>query len=83
VKDPWGLAERLDQALGAITRLEKAMERQRGGNAHQLLTADQAASIAGCSTAALRKRIARGQLRVIRHGRAIRVRLGDLTGDDR
>lgn len=42
------------------------------------LTVDQAAVVANCTPAALRKRIQRGHLRVVRHGRTVLVRYCDL-----
>jgi excisionase family DNA binding protein len=48
--------------------------------ADRLVSVEEAAEIVGCSPGALRKRIARGTLPVVRNGRAVRVRTSDLLG---
>jgi excisionase family DNA binding protein len=53
----------------------------RTAMADRLLTVEQAAEIARCSPGAIRKRIARGNLAVIRHGRTVRVRASALLGE--
>jgi DNA-directed RNA polymerase specialized sigma24 family protein len=52
--------------------------RQAAGD--RLVDCKEAAKIAGCSVGALNKRIARGTQRVIRTGRAVRIRMSDLVG---
>ena len=59
------------------------VEAVRATVADRLVSVEEAAEIAGCTPGALRKRIARGSLRVIRMGRAVRVRTSDLLGDGR
>ena len=49
----------------------------------RLVTVEEAASIAACSTGAIRKRIARGTLPAVRVGRTVRVRTSDLLGEGR
>jgi|GEM_PF-3568903 excisionase family DNA binding protein len=49
----------------------------------RLVTVEEAASIAACSTGAIRKRIARGTLPAVRVGRTVRVRTSDLLGEVR
>lgn len=46
----------------------------------RLLSVDEAAEIVGCSPMALRKKIGRGNLPAVRHGRSVRVRLSDVLG---
>ena len=46
----------------------------------RLLNVPQAATIIGCSSGALRKKLERGAIPAVRHGRSIRVRLSDLLG---
>jgi excisionase family DNA binding protein len=55
-------------------------EAVRAALADRLVDIEEAAKIAGCSAGALRKRIARGTLKVVRIGRAVRVRTSDLLG---
>ena len=52
----------------------------RAALADRLVDIEEAAKIAGCSPGALRKRIARGTLMVVRIGRTVRVRTSDLLG---
>jgi len=47
----------------------------------KLLTVSQAAEILGCSPMAVRKRVARGALQVVRLGRSIRVKQSSLLGE--
>lgn len=47
----------------------------------RLLTVDDAAEVLGCSPGALRKRIARGAVHVVRVGRTVRLRTSDLLGE--
>lgn len=49
--------------------------------ADRLVSVEEAAEITGCTPGALRKRIARGTLRVTRMGRTVRVRTSDLLGE--
>jgi len=49
----------------------------------RLVCVEEAAEISGCSPGALRKRIARGTLPVVRCGRSVRVRTSDLLGEVR
>ena len=57
------------------------VEAVRTAMADRLVSVEEAAEIAGCSPGALRKRIARGTLSVVRSGRTIRVRTSDLLGE--
>lgn len=59
------------------------VEAVRAAMADRLLTVEEAAEVAHCSAGALRKRIARGNLPTVRHGRAVRVRLSALLGEAR
>lgn len=52
----------------------------RLATADRLVGVDEAAEILGTSPAAVRKRVERGTLKVVRHGRSIRVRVSDLVG---
>lgn len=52
-------------------------------DAERLITLEEAAEIVGTSVAALRKRVQRGRLPVVRQGRSLRVRRGDLAGGAR
>ena len=56
-------------------------ETVRAALADRLVSVDEAAEIVQCSTGALRKRIARGTLQVVRMGRTIRIRTSDLLGE--
>ena len=49
----------------------------------RLVTVEEAAEIASCSTGAIRKRITRGTLPVARVGRSVRIRTSDLLGEGR
>jgi excisionase family DNA binding protein len=57
------------------------VEAVRAAMADRLITVKEAAGVAGCSTEAIRKRIARGALPAIRNGRTVRVRMSDLLGN--
>jgi excisionase family DNA binding protein len=46
----------------------------------RLVGVDEGARLLGVSTAALRKRVARGQVKVVRLGRSVRLRVSDLLG---
>jgi excisionase family DNA binding protein len=59
------------------------VEAVRAALADRLVDVEEAAEIAGCSPGALRKRIARGTLPVVRCGRSVRVRTSDLLGEVR
>jgi excisionase family DNA binding protein len=61
----------------AVVKAVQAAMRDR------LVDIEEAAEIAGCSPGALRKRIARGTLPVVRCGRTVRVRTSDLLGEVR
>ena len=58
-------------------------EAVRAALADRLVDVEEAAEISGCSPGALRKRIARGTLPVVRCGRSVRVRTSDLLGEVR
>lgn len=65
----------------AIPELRAAVvEAVRASLNDRLLSVDDAALVVGCSPMALRKKIARGNLPAVRHGRSVRVRLSDLLG---
>jgi excisionase family DNA binding protein len=49
----------------------------------RMFTVEEAAETFGCSVAALRKKVARGHIRVHRIGRAVRIRSVDLLGASR
>lgn len=53
----------------------------RAAMADRLLTVEQAAEVARCSPGAIRKRIARGNLAVVRNGRTVRVRASALLAE--
>jgi excisionase family DNA binding protein len=59
------------------------VEAVRTAMADRLVTVEEAASIAACSTGATRKRVARGTLPAVRVGRTVRVRTSDLLGGTR
>jgi excisionase family DNA binding protein len=59
------------------------VEAVRTAMTDRLVSVEAAAEIAGCSPGALRKRIARGTLPVVRCGRSVRVRTSDLLGEVR
>jgi len=61
----------------AVVKAVQAAMRDR------LVGIEEAAEIVGCSPGALRKRIARGTLPVVRCGRTVRVRTSDLLGEVR
>jgi len=50
----------------------------RAALADRLVGVDEAAEINGCTPAAMRKKIQRGAIQAVRHGRSVRVRLSDL-----
>ena len=58
--------------------VERAVARAMGS---RLVDVSEAARIAGSTTAAMHKRIARGAVPVARHGRRTLVRLADLLGE--
>jgi excisionase family DNA binding protein len=57
------------------------VEAVRTAIADRLVSVEEAAELIGCSPGALRKRIARGTLPVVRCGRAVRVRTSSLLGE--
>jgi excisionase family DNA binding protein len=57
------------------------VEAVRAAMMDRLVTVEEAAGIAGCSSGALRKRIARGTLRAVRIGHTVRLRTSDLVGE--
>jgi len=67
-----------------VPELRAAMvEAVRTAIADRLVSIEEAAEIAACSPGALRKRVARGTLPVVRMGRTVRVRTSDLLGGAR
>lgn len=64
-----------------VPELRAAMvEAVRTAMRDRLVGIEEAAEIVGCTPGALRKRIARGTLPVVRCGRTVRVRTSDLLG---
>lgn len=49
-----------------------------GADLPRLLTLEEAAELACCSKSTLRRRIAKGELPAISHGRLVRVSINDL-----
>ena len=70
--------------VSVVPELRAAVvEAVRAAIADRLVSVEEAAEIAGCSPGALRKRIARGTLSVVRSGHTVRVRTSDLLGEGR
>ena len=68
------VASMVPELRAAVVQAVQAAMRDR------LVGIEEAAEIAGCSPGALRKRVARGTLPVVRCGRTVRVRTSDLLG---
>jgi excisionase family DNA binding protein len=79
------LASDIRAAVASVVpELRAAMvEAVRTAMQDRLVGIEEAAEIAGCSPGALRKRIARGTLPVVRCGRTVRVRTSDLLSEVR
>ena len=65
------LVAKVDLLIGEIKTL-------RDGRGDEMLTIDEAAELAGTTSGALRKKIDRGSISVVRLGRSIRIRRADL-----
>ena len=66
----------------ALPRMVEALVTAvRSAAGDRLLGVEEAAQVLGCTASALRKKIERRAIPVVRHGRSIRLRMSDLLGE--